>query len=204
MAHGSSSHVVCFRNRFDTQTYIEPQITDATNLVGPTFAGAWLTNQGGFNAVQLAWCHYSNSYVGNVFATNILRFTNGVASAIFTNGPGGGLPNQNVPMILTAGYLNTAFSASEIPEDPLVMQTVWWHGNWDPVNNTTIWNPADSNHALPASLIYSAQPGWWPAAVPWPPIGPDLTPMTAPIPAEVRFYSYTNKFAAWPFFIMHD
>ncbi len=28
---------------------------------------------------------------------------------------------------------------------------------------------------LPASIHYDRQPSWWPAAVAWPPIGPDVT-----------------------------
>lgn len=36
-------------------------------------------------------------------------------------------------------------------------------------------NPCPASTALPGSFFYTAQPGWWPATKPWPPIGPDVT-----------------------------
>jgi hypothetical protein len=42
---------------------------------------------------------------------------------------------------------------------------------------------------LPASLFYIGRPFWWPTTIPWPIIGPDLTPMNGMIPAEVRYHS---------------
>lgn len=36
-------------------------------------------------------------------------------------------------------------------------------------------NPVPASNALPGSIFYTAQPGWWPGGKPWPPIGPDVT-----------------------------
>jgi hypothetical protein len=36
-------------------------------------------------------------------------------------------------------------------------------------------NPIPSTATLPASLYYAAKPTWWPAAKPWPAIGPDVS-----------------------------
>jgi hypothetical protein len=36
-------------------------------------------------------------------------------------------------------------------------------------------NPVPSNTNLPSSFYLSSKPSWWPAAKPWPPIGPDVT-----------------------------
>jgi hypothetical protein len=43
--------------------------------------------------------------------------------------------------------------------------------------------------SLPASLFYPGKPSWWPGAIRWPIIGPDVTPMSGMIPAEVRYNS---------------
>jgi hypothetical protein len=70
--------------------------------------------------------------------------------------------------------------------DPNVKTTLLRHGNWDSVSNATVWDPAIANHQLPASLYKTAKPAWW-GNLPWPPIGPDLTPMVGKIPAQLRY-----------------
>jgi hypothetical protein len=59
--------------------------------------------------------------------------------------------------------------------DPQVLATVLRHGNWDSVNNKTIWNGKD-DRILPVSLYLSHMPEWW-GDYKWPPIGPDVSPM---------------------------
>jgi hypothetical protein len=60
------------------------------------------------------------------------------------------------------------------------------HGNWDSVNNTTVWNSTISDRSLPSSLYLTSKPSWW-GSSPWPAIGPDLSPMGGSIPAEQRY-----------------
>ena len=60
------------------------------------------------------------------------------------------------------------------------------HGNWDSVTNTTVWDPAISDRNLPPSLYLTGKPSWW-GNLPWPAIGPDLSPMDGVIPAQWRF-----------------
>jgi hypothetical protein len=36
-------------------------------------------------------------------------------------------------------------------------------------------NPVPLNKTLPASFFLSAKPSWWPSAIAWPPIGPDVS-----------------------------
>jgi hypothetical protein len=79
--------------------------------------------------------------------------------------------------------------------DPIVRPTLMRWGNYDVVTNGTKWNSTEASpaavpyigsnftsgyfdsltHILPASLYYSSQPSWWPAAKPWPPVGPDVS-----------------------------
>ena len=70
--------------------------------------------------------------------------------------------------------------------DPNVRATLLRHGNWDSVTGTTVWDPAIPERDLPPSLYRTTKPAWW-GDLPWPPIGPDLTPMVGKIPAQVRY-----------------
>jgi hypothetical protein len=75
-----------------------------------------------------------------------------------------------------------------------VKATLLRWGNFDYATHTTRWEssevpgdvPVPPDHDLPASLYLRAKPEWW-GDLPWPPIGPDLSPMVSAIPAQVRF-----------------
>ena len=58
-------------------------------------------------------------------------------------------------------------------------------GNYDLIGA----GPIGETVVLPASLFYNGRPPWWPTKIPWPIIGPDLSPMNGMIPAEVRYHS---------------
>ena len=78
------------------------------------------------------------------------------------------------------------------PEDNrLPYTTALLHGNYDYASDSVKWDPAISDHVLPASLYLPAKPAWW-GTMPWPPIGPDVNPMANEIPAQVRFESGLN------------
>lgn len=70
--------------------------------------------------------------------------------------------------------------------DGRVAATLLRHGNWDSVTGGTVWDADIPNHTLPASLYRTEKPPWW-GQLPWPPIGPDVTPMVNKIPAQVRY-----------------
>jgi hypothetical protein len=72
--------------------------------------------------------------------------------------------------------------------DPLVVSTLYRWGNYDTVTGTVRWSvaevpsglsqfaqPVPADNVLPASLYLAVKPDWWPAQVPWPAIGPDVT-----------------------------
>jgi hypothetical protein len=54
-----------------------------------------------------------------------------------------------------------------------------------------VWDPNIPDHTIPNSLYLSGRPSWW-GNLPWPPIGPDLTPMVGQIPAQVRFLAMST------------
>ena len=80
--------------------------------------------------------------------------------------------------------------------DSQVFTTMLRHGNFDYSTGTTKWcndsgetgcQGGDGSHAIPNSLYLAGKPSWWCKETPWPPIGPDLSPMVSDIPAKRRF-----------------
>jgi hypothetical protein len=79
--------------------------------------------------------------------------------------------------------------------DPKVAGTLLRWGNYDYQHDAARWEASElpdgvgvpSSRTLPGSLRYADRPAWWPAELAWPPIGPDLSPMVGPIPAQVRY-----------------
>jgi hypothetical protein len=72
--------------------------------------------------------------------------------------------------------------------DALTKTTMFRWGNYDTVTGSVRWdatevpsslspygNSLPADHTLPASFYLAAKPSWWPTAIPWPPIGPDVT-----------------------------
>ena len=67
--------------------------------------------------------------------------------------------------------------------DPKVSATLLRWGNYDYLNKTAQFNPAEipsgvavpTSQTIPNSYAYTSTPSWWPASIPWPPIGPDVT-----------------------------
>ncbi len=64
--------------------------------------------------------------------------------------------------------------------------SLYRHGNFDAVNNATMWDPSNTDHTLVPSFYLRAKPAWWPSTSPWPWAGPDLTPMVGTLPAKAR------------------
>jgi hypothetical protein len=73
-------------------------------------------------------------------------------------------------------------------QDTLVKSTLLRWGNYDVVTATARFlasevpsgikkfaNPVPGDQTLPASLYLPGKPTWWPSAIPWPCIGPDVT-----------------------------
>lgn len=57
------------------------------------------------------------------------------------------------------------------------------HGEFNNIDGSITWAGGVSStlpHALPVSFYLTAKPAWWPSAIPWPAIGPDITGGTGP------------------------
>jgi len=178
--HGSSSHGVVFRNWF---TATHPTATQ--NLI----------------AINLGrWSTYF-SVVGNVLG--ISRFP---ANGLFMPEMGFSYAEPVIykigyPDLGNNGFDGTWGSLNGAPDyrqqfaagrnmkeiDLYVKGTLIRHGNYDHARDDVEWDPGIANHTLPPSLYRTAAPDGWPAALPWPAIGPDRAPMTGGNPAYLRF-----------------
>jgi hypothetical protein len=177
--HGSASHNVVFRNWF---TATHPTATE--NLIAVNL-GRWST---------------SFSLVGNVLGSSAFPPT-----GLFMPEDGFAYTDHVIykvgyPDMGNNGFDGTWGSLGEAPDytaqfaagknlkerDLYVQGTMLRHGNYDHASDAVEWSP-DIGEQLPASFYRRAAPDWWPAALPWPPIGPDRNPMNGGNPAYVRF-----------------
>ncbi len=97
------------------------------------------------------------------------------------------------PAFVNAEIWHTGYlcAGSQDPTDLDVGTTLIRHGNFDYITNETKWDAAITDHALPVSYYLSSKPSFF-GALPWPAIGPDLTPMVGQIPARQRFEAMTQ------------
>jgi hypothetical protein len=166
--YGSSSYNTLFRNRISGQVRLK-HFSDYYNMVGNILGDSWA------NTYETDVANYWEQGIAPIYE---LGFPNiGNVNYTGTIGP------TNPPNY--RGLPNTLDGCQQL--DRNVTATILRHGNWDYVNNSTVWDPSILDHIIPSSLYYSAQPGWWPASVSWPPIGPDRNPMVGQIPAQIRF-----------------
>ncbi|MEN9913003.1 MAG: hypothetical protein RLY66_411 [Candidatus Parcubacteria bacterium] len=109
----------------------------------------------------------------------------------------------NAPGVYQFGYPNisncstTAYDNYAIPSgypDPKVSSTLVRWGNYDYFNDASRFVASEvssdvavpSNQTIPASMIYSSKPSWFPVSVPWPLIGPDVSGGTGDAAGKVN------------------
>ena len=111
-------------------------------------------------------------------------YANIVGSVLGFSGMSGG---YEVSGSSTGIYLLGATSdGGSAGSDPGVKNTIYRHGNFDFVNNTTVWDAGNPDRTLPASLYLTSKPAFF-GNKPFPLIGPDLIPMVTDTPAKDRF-----------------
>jgi hypothetical protein len=163
---GSSSHNTLFRNRIRYNLELK-HFSNYYNIVGNV-----LGTTGFSNAYETEQVNYSNN---PVYALGFPNIGNHSYSGTF----GPTTPPNYV------GLPNILEGCQQL--DRNVKATILRHGNFDYFNNATVWDPTIPDHVIPDSLYLTDRPIWWPKNMPWPPIGPDLTPMVSQIPAQCRF-----------------
>ena len=82
--------------------------------------------------------------------------------------------------------LGYSYDGSSSQSDTNVENTLYRHGNFDFITDTTIWDTTNPDHNLPDSLYLLAKPVFF-GSKSWPVYGPDLDPKVGVLPAEERF-----------------
>ena len=173
--YGSASHITLFRNYFsgvdgEGMTYHRICVdlthwSDYFNIVGNVLGSPnWMANPP--SGPPGVYCAPATSNY-NYQIPAIYRF---------------GFPNMGNNYYTGNTESNPATTHSQ-DMDTNVQATVLLADNFDYYHNAVV-NPVSN---LPPSLFYTSTPAWWPSNVPWPPIGPDLTPIVSSIPAQIRF-----------------
>lgn len=158
---GSASHGTLYRNHL-------------TGL-NPRFGIAW-------NAISLNRWSYHYNVVGNVLGADAVAAVTYQFGDTASCGAGKGIYRLGFPNTGNCGL--TPFDGASPPGiDAAVTSTLLRWGNYDTKHGDAVWDaaeipagvPAPTTRQLPASLYYDRKPPWWPPAVAWPPIGPDVT-----------------------------
>ena len=171
---GSSSHNTLFRNVIPDQVALK-HFCNYYNVVGNVLGA---TRPGPRQRRTYDAQEASNYWSNNVYPIYELGFPN-----IGNASHNGKFIGPTTPPDYHA-LPNTLDGCQQL--DRNVRATILRHGNFDYVNNSTVWDPAISDHTIPNSLYLSGKPSWW-GNLPWPPIGPDRSPMVGSIPAQERF-----------------
>jgi hypothetical protein len=166
---GSSSHNTLFRNRIGLQVALK-HFSNYYNIVGNVLGTAGV-NRG----YETETSDYYNVRLSPVYELGFPNIGNAHHDGTFI-GPTTPPNYSALPNTLTA--------CQQL--DRNVKATILRQGNFDYVNNAVIWDPAIPDHTIPNSLYLTGKPSWW-GELPWPPIGPDRTPMVGLIPAQKRF-----------------
>ena len=172
---GSSSHNTLFRNVIQDQVALK-HFCNYYNIVGNVL-GATRPVPGQtrtYDAGEVS--DYWNNHVFPIYELGFPNIGNASHNGTFI-GP------TTPPDYHTLS--NTLDGCQQL--DRNVKATLLLHGNFDYVNNAVVWDPNISDHTIPNSLYLSGKPSWWGDDLPWPPIGPDRTPMVGQIPAQQRF-----------------
>jgi hypothetical protein len=171
--------------------------TEFRNLLHGWQGGGYST---GFMPIQIRTWIRGFNIVGNVLGHPSTQTTYQSYATSSTGGTNGGDPPAGLSIYElgwadTSGYGSCGNGASGSPYcDSKVFSTLMRWGNYDTVNAAVQWSSTEASPAaatylnanftssyfgslartLPASLYYSSQPSWWPAAKVWPPTGPDV------------------------------
>ncbi len=72
--------------------------------------------------------------------------------------------------IYDIGWNNPAEGGGTLADDPVTVSTLYRHGNYDVVTKGILWDSSNTDHTIPASLVYSSRPAWYGGV--WPPFDP--------------------------------
>lgn len=146
-------------------------------------------NQGRY-ALDLYEGQYRVNAVGNILGNTTT--TGGTYTVIE---PAARTYSPTIYMVSEGYGSSSASGASAIYANP---NATWiYHGNYDYVNQTVIWDPGIADHNIPNSLYLSVKPTWF-YGLTWPAFDPTNigTPLVQQIPAGYRYVNGIDPPAA--------
>jgi hypothetical protein len=172
--HGNAGYLTYFRNYVSSQHAPDPIVWSLPSLPQTGNVAAFQFDKGDNHMTVIG---------------NVLGSTTNTALKIPTS-----LGTANVSKVYMS-YDNTGSPSifSLGPQSDVSVTTLRWHGNFDTVNGVTMWNSNISTKTLPASLYYKSKPAWWPSAMAWPWVGPDISPMVGTLQAQVTASKFNYK-----------
>jgi hypothetical protein len=170
--HGSTSHIVMFRNHVNGQNMAQRKI------------------------INICRGSYYHTVVGNILGDTSWNPTYyeqplnpSTISAVYVLG----FPTADTTGL--SGYTEVPWvnwtKPTNVP-DADVVGTLLRHGNYDYYNKAVVWDSNISSHTIPDSLIYTSKPSFF-GTLQWPPIGPDVAGRVSPIPAQARWNAYLSS-----------
>ncbi len=179
---GSAANNTYFRNWMEGVSRLCSPVADGRSTV-TCGSSAYYTNQAdrAFDADAL---NSNTNVIGNVEgSTGQSSIGSGTALAVAICGPSpcgsGSRIYQGDYYNETYGYGTSSDTGSQSIDSIIPYNTTFRHGEYGTVSNSILWNP-NFTQTLPASFYLSSKPSWWPSAVSWPAVGPDVTNGTGP------------------------
>lgn len=180
--HGTGALATAFRNQL---TGYETWFNPSTGQIEP---------KENTNPIQVSGLCRNVNLMGNVLGQSGYHtvYQDSIVSP--------GIPGDPYHSIYYLGYPACCDNnnVSGITSDSYAVTSLFRWGNFDYATNSTHFDPSEvpsdvpvpSDHTLPSSLFLTTKPQWFSTyfgTVPFPPIGPDLSPMVSDIPAKLCY-----------------
>lgn len=190
---GSSSHFTFFRNWYwGSRQYVPPFNSRGVLNFG---SAVWEDSSAAVQGMAIDYLSVFDNLVGNVVGSTHLQ-TLTPPGYLINPATGGGNPS-----CIRIGY-NTDTTN---PGTPNNYSGTFIHGTLDCNAGTFVWT-SGVTHTLPISFYLALKPAYWPAAMPYPPIGPDVSGGTGfdgfanANPAQACFNNSTKDSNGYPIF----
>lgn len=180
--HGSTSHVVVFRNHINGLNSQGPlEQRKLVNLCRGSYFHTLVGNILGDASWRPAYYEFPYAGGSSIQAVYFLGFP--AADSVM-------IPHSGAPVFMNySKYFGSVLDRAAQYPDPDVARTLIRHGNYDFYNKAVVWDGSIPWRTVPNSLIYSSKPEFF-GSLSWPPIGPDVRGFVAPIPAKARWDAY--------------
>ncbi len=180
--HGSSSHIVFFRNWCWGDATGNFLVTNGGNT-------GWSSTNASYGFMGLEWMAINHYYaaVGNVLGNPNLHTTWTGGSLISSSCTFASSRASPIVYGFGAGAGSGTGACGEPGSfDSATRSTAILHGNYDYYTQGVAYWDGGSDHTLQTSIYYSSEPSFM-TGYAWPAFGPDLTPLTSQIPAQARY-----------------